>query len=107
MTKLALNAAETMRNGALERFAVGGEGQPSAPFMMSRFHVEPNLSTPWDQHKEREIWIVLHGLGTVETDGIPIVIDAGDVIYFESQTPHRVTNSGIGRLSIASLWWPV
>ncbi|WP_161964065.1 class I tRNA ligase family protein [Chitinophaga flava] len=77
-----------------------------APFKASRFEVYPGQQSPLDIHEVRECWFVSQGKGEVIYNGTEVVpVSSGDVLYFESNQSHQVTNTGEDQLIIFSVWW--
>ncbi len=87
-------------------FATEYRGQGVTPFRAAQFSVTPGTKTPRDVHDVRECWYVLSGRGELEYGNDICQVEAGQLVFFESQVTHRVHNTGIADLHILSLWWP-
>ena len=75
------------------------------PFEASRFEVPPGATSERDEHDVAELWMVRSGRGTVDSDGTTLSVGPGDMVYFASRVPHRVTNTGTDKLRLFSVWW--
>jgi mannose-6-phosphate isomerase-like protein (cupin superfamily) len=78
----------------------------SVPFKASRFTVAPGCTTPLDRHDVREMWMIASGRGRLRHCGSEVAVDAGRILFFESEEPHEVTNEGPDELVVFSIWWP-
>jgi mannose-6-phosphate isomerase-like protein (cupin superfamily) len=87
-------------------FALTAGDERLAPFDASCFTVAPGHRTPVDRHAVRECWLVVEGTGTLTYDERPVPIARGELLFFESDKPHFVENTGPGNLTIFSAWWP-
>ena len=106
MSKLGVHEPEAFGESFIERFEVGAPGERTAPIKMSRFSVEPGITTPWDEHSVSEIWVVMSGSGVVEVGKRSEPVSAGEAFYMAPHEPHRAINNSPERLSFMSLWWP-
>jgi len=79
--------------------------QTKPPFKSTYFEIAPGVTTPVDQHKVEEIWLVLKGSGVLEYDGRRIPITEKDVMHFASFMGHSVTNNSDIPLLICSIYW--
>ncbi len=76
------------------------------PFCMSRFSLEPDISSPLDCHNEQELWFVASGEGRLTCNATQIIkITAGDVIELAPGVSHTVHNNGQKQLVVFSVWW--
>jgi mannose-6-phosphate isomerase-like protein (cupin superfamily) len=81
-------------NGATER-----------PFKTTVFRVAAGSSTPMDEHRVEEMWIVLKGTGLLEYESEKMRICELDRLFFPSLRTHRVTNDSAQVLQILSIYW--
>jgi mannose-6-phosphate isomerase-like protein (cupin superfamily) len=76
-----------------------------APFTLAHIRVPPGVTTAEDCHEVREIWLVQSGSGILTLDGVPIRVDEGDSLYYESYRRHQLHNDGNEPVEIVSIWW--
>lgn len=105
MVKLPSFEKEAFGEATIEKFDIGLGRMISAPIQMSRFSVGPGVATPWDQHEEQEVWVVVAGKGIVHEGDNSVQVGPGDAIHFAPQILHRVQNETDLPLLITSLWW--
>jgi mannose-6-phosphate isomerase-like protein (cupin superfamily) len=68
--------------------------------------VEPGTANDLDVHRSREVWIVIDGNAkAVWGDGHAMELAPGDVVAFESLTPHQLVNDGPISFVAASVFW--
>jgi mannose-6-phosphate isomerase-like protein (cupin superfamily) len=106
---LMADSSNSTHSGPVEfkpwyRFGTGGpveEGilpyplDAPAPFQVARWTVEPGTANDLDVHRSREVWIVIDGNAkAVWGDGHAMELAPGDVVAFESLTPHQLVNDG-------------
>lgn len=75
------------------------------PFNAAYFSVSENSQTKIDQHEERELWVVINGIGELTYNRSKYTIKSGDIIFFESQQQHQLRNIGCESLGIYSIYW--
>ncbi len=77
-----------------------------APFQVARWTVEPGTANDLDVHRSREVWFVIAGTArAVWGDGQAMVLGPGDIVAFESLTPHQLINDGPTSFVAASAFW--
>ena len=77
-----------------------------APFQVARWTVEPGTANDLDVHRSREVWFVIRGNArAVWGDGQSMELAPGDVLAFESLTPHQLINDGPMPFVAASVFW--
>ncbi|TDB70403.1 cupin domain-containing protein [Micromonospora sp. KC721] len=76
-----------------------------APFEMARWTVAPQTSNDLDVHRSREVWVVVAGTGMLTWTDRTTVLNAGDVVAFESHVPHQIRNDGPDPLVAISVYW--
>ncbi len=77
-----------------------------APFQVARWTVEPGTANDLDVHRSREVWFVIAGNGrAVWGEGEVRELAPGDVLAFESLTPHQLINDGPVPFVAASVFW--
>lgn len=79
--------------------------QTPPPFEAIYFTIAPGFATPCNQHIETECWMIMKGQGQLTYDGKISHIKQGDIVYFEPNKSHTVTNTGTDTLLIYSLYW--
>ena len=68
--------------------------------------IEPGGVSAFHRHDERELFVVLSGVGSVHPDhGAAIPVAAGDVVAIESFDKHVLRNDGSERLVFADIYW--
>lgn len=77
----------------------------TAPFLMSRFTVEPGCATHEDKHAVHEIWLIAQGIPEICYESRWLRASVGDALYFAPWKPHWVRNVGSTPLLIFSGWW--
>ncbi|WP_116964403.1 cupin domain-containing protein [Fastidiosibacter lacustris] len=82
-----------------------GNIQGVAPFKSSFFTVQPGVTTPFDCHEVRELWLIVSGTGRVTCDKSVSEVKEKDAVYFDSFQRHSVENIGNTPLIIISIWW--
>jgi mannose-6-phosphate isomerase-like protein (cupin superfamily) len=82
------------------------DGASVAPFKASRLRIDPGQPIPQDCHKVRECWFIAGGRGSLTYAGTTIDVEQGDALFYESEHPHTITNTGSETLIIFSIWWP-
>ncbi|MBX9722839.1 MAG: cupin domain-containing protein [Candidatus Obscuribacterales bacterium] len=75
------------------------------PFKSTYFEVLPGFTTPVDQHKVEECWIVLKGSGILVCDGQEIPLAEQDIVHFASFEGHSVQNNSDQPLLLCSIYW--
>jgi mannose-6-phosphate isomerase-like protein (cupin superfamily) len=80
--------------------------QHPAPFEVARWTVAPGTANDLDVHRSRELWLVIAGAARAEwADGHTQELHPGDVVAFESLTPHQLINDGSVPFVAASVYW--
>jgi mannose-6-phosphate isomerase-like protein (cupin superfamily) len=102
---LPFAAAENREYGFIHLFDPVDELPRSLPFRYSKFTVAPGKTSRPDQHEVLETWVILSGEGRLFYDGRTLLVKVGDVVRFESQHVHRITNDGGADLTVFSFWW--
>jgi mannose-6-phosphate isomerase-like protein (cupin superfamily) len=92
--------------GPVEEGTVPSEPDRLVPFEVARWYVEPGMSNDLDVHRSHEMWLVIDGAGELTLDEQVIRISSGDAIMMNSETPHRVRNTGDKSLRAFSIYWP-
>jgi len=82
-----------------------GIGAGKVPFRGGLFTVASHCTSRLDQHSVRECWMIAQGQGQLTYDGVPLRVEQGDVLFFESMKSHQVHNDGDITLIISTVWW--
>jgi mannose-6-phosphate isomerase-like protein (cupin superfamily) len=92
--------------GPVERGSLPFPEHAPAPFELARWTVAPGTANDLDVHRSREVWIVVAGAATVVWDDNKTTrLQPGDVMAFESRTPHQLVNDGPVPFVAASVFW--
>lgn len=75
------------------------------PFVLNTASVEAGAELPFHSHTQREIWVVASGHGVLNRGEDTFEIGEGDVVFFESGTPHHLRNTGEADLRLVSVYW--
>ncbi len=75
------------------------------PFKSTYFEVLAGYTTPVDQHKVEECWIVLKGSGVLLCDGQELHLAEQDIVHFSSFKGHSVQNNSNEPLLLCSIYW--
>ncbi|WDD30112.1 cupin domain-containing protein (plasmid) [Nostoc sp. UHCC 0926] len=78
---------------------------PSPSFQASRFTVDPDCSSPPEQHEVHEMWFISEGKGKLYYDNQEFQIEQNDFVYFQPNKLHQVINDGSKMMVIFSIWW--
>ncbi|MEU8001121.1 cupin domain-containing protein [Catellatospora sp. NPDC049111] len=77
----------------------------SMPFTLNTATVVVGAELPLHSHSQHEIWVITAGSGRLDRGTETFDIGEGDVILFESQTQHHLTNTGQVDLQLVSVYW--
>lgn len=77
----------------------------SVPFKSTYFEILPGFTTPVDRHQVQECWVVLQGAGVLNHNGNEMPLKKHDVMHFNSQEGHSVTNNSDEPMLICSIYW--
>jgi mannose-6-phosphate isomerase-like protein (cupin superfamily) len=92
--------------GPVERGGLPFPKHAPAPFELARWTVAPGTANDLDVHRSREVWIVVAGAATVVWDDNETKrLQPGDIMAFESLTPHQLINDGLVPFVAASVFW--
>lgn len=77
------------------------------PFGASIAVVEPGGRTELHSHTPEETYIVCRGRGTMTSDGETAALEAGDVVYLESESLHSIANTSDDEdlVFVNVYWW--
>jgi quercetin dioxygenase-like cupin family protein len=67
--------------------------------------LEAGAELPRHSHPQTEIWVITAGSGRLERGGETFEISEGDVVVFEPEVEHRLSNTGGGELRLVSVYW--
>ncbi|TXL01874.1 hypothetical protein BMR09_17680, partial [Methylococcaceae bacterium CS3] len=77
-----------------------------APIGLGRLTLASNSSAPLDVHGVKEALMVSEGEGKVVVNGIEeIAINTGDIVVFDSNESHLLTNCSDKTMHLFSVWW--
>ena len=102
---LDVDVLKTTPSGPVEGFALTIGQSNVAPFKASRWRLDPDLWTNWDQHGVIELWLIATGSGVVWRDDVATRVAAGDAVLMPSQVRHRLRNDGSTTIEVFSVWW--
>jgi len=76
----------------------GGAAQP-----VWRVDMPPTASGPAHAIDAQQVWTVLDGAATVEIDGVPVAISAGDTVVVPADARRRITahDAGLSAIVVA------
>lgn len=107
------------RRGALRRF-----GRPLAegvtvddlvlsradrermPFVLNTAEIAVDARLPLHSHHEWEIWVITSGGGSLRRGDETLEVATGDVLLFEPDTEHQLSNTSAEPLRLVSVYWP-
>lgn len=69
-------------------------GVETKTLIMGIVEVQPGQQTPLHRHNCEEVYYILEGRGSIESDGERFDFEAGDAVYNREKTAHRVFNTG-------------
>ncbi len=79
--------------GVRKRVLIGAE-HGAQKFYLRHYELEPETTTPLDQHVYEHELFVLSGEGKYICDGHETPIHANDAIWIQSQQVHQIANTG-------------
>jgi mannose-6-phosphate isomerase-like protein (cupin superfamily) len=80
-------------------------GLADAPFGAKRCVVDVGASLPLDRHAEREVWFVTRGHGALTYKGETSEIQQGDIVAFDPDVPHELSNTADEPFELVSIYW--
>ena len=76
------------------------------PVGMGRLILKPGATSPLDQHRVAEAWLVASGEGTLIFKGkVEKNLVPGSIVVFDTYESHIVTNTGDCDFVFFSVWW--
>ncbi len=75
------------------------------PFRADYGTIKPKQMTTKHRHDEREVFFIISGNGLVESEGVIVGVESGDVIHFNPFESHTLTNTGTRDLSFLTMYW--
>ena len=92
--------------GPVEQGGLPYPADDPAPFEIARWTVQPGTANDLDVHRSRELWFVISGSARAMWGaGQSRELGPGDVVAFESLTPHQLVNDGPEPFVAASVFW--
>jgi mannose-6-phosphate isomerase-like protein (cupin superfamily) len=80
---------------------------PAPPFGVMACFLPSSASSDPDCHNQDEVMIVLSGEGDIDIDGELEAIRTNDFVVIPRNRTHVVHNTGSGRLTWVSCYWPL
>lgn len=104
--KLALTEPELLDVGVmLQTIQLKSHQEKVPPFKATIFEVAPGCSSPVDQHRVEECWIILKGCGVLDYNNEQYFAKSQEVFYFEPYHSHQIINNSDESLLICSIYW--
>jgi mannose-6-phosphate isomerase-like protein (cupin superfamily) len=77
----------------------------SMGFTLNTAVVAIGAELPLHSHDQREVWVIMSGRGVLDRGEETFEIATGDVLLFEPNVEHHLTNVGAEELHLVSVYW--
>ncbi|MFB5663698.1 cupin domain-containing protein [Alteribacillus sp. HJP-4] len=81
------------------------KGVVNPPFGGAWCVLPPNQQSSPHNHDEKEVFIIVKGVGKAQSGDEYKEVKEGDTVYFTPFTEHSITNIGEQDLEFVSIWW--
>jgi len=103
---LTFEAPEKFGSGLVSQNAVMRTMSEPVPIGIGKLKLASHSSAPLDTHLVKEAWMVAGGKGKVTVNGVKeFTIEAGDIVVFDENESHILTNHTNETMSLFSVWW--
>ncbi len=100
------NAPRQIRQGLTSHILLQKDDVPETNPAVTWVTVEPGCSQTSHQHAPEQVYVIIHGIGTMRVSGREIVVAKGDLIHVPSNAEHSITNALEGHLTYVSASTP-
>lgn len=114
----AKQGARQQRGGVLRKFprplaegvtlndlVLGSALRHDMPFVLNTACVAVGAQLPLHSHPQHEIWVIMQGHGMLQRGDEELQISEGDVVYFDPDVEHQLTNTASVELELVSVYW--